>query len=141
MSPAMASTHRTVLLVDDSVDTLEMYAVGLAHAGYRPLTASDTAGALGQLRNEHPDAIVTDLQFDRGQSGWELIDEIRNDPETRQVPVVVLTGRMDTSIVGNAERVGCVAVLRKPCLPQELALVLERVLPDSELPLTPDWNR
>lgn len=126
----MASRQRAVLLVDDNEDTLEMYALGLAFAGYRPLTSSDVNSALGQLEKEHPDAVVTDLQLAGGRAdGWELIDELRRDPAMRHIPVIVLTGNIDPSIAANAERVGCAAVLVKPCLPEELADVLQRVLP------------
>ena len=107
-----------------------MYALGLAFAGYRPLTSADVHSALGQLKQEHPDAIVTDLQLAGGRgSGWELIDELRRDPALQQIPIVVLTGNIDPSTAANAERVGCAAVLVKPCLPEELADVLQRVLP------------
>ena len=126
----MSAAHQAVLLVDDSPDTLEMYALGLTHAGYRPITASDADTALGHLRTEQPDAVVTDLQL-IGRSGWLLIEAIRKDPATRQIPIIVLTGRSDPSITVNAKRVGCVAVLTKPCLPDELAHVLHRILPDG----------
>ena len=125
----MPSRQQTVLLVDDSADTLEMYALGLSFAGYRPLTASDATAALGQLRKEHPAAVVTDLQLVGGSAGWDLIEAIKKDPAMRQIPVVVLTGRNDPAIRANAARVGCAAVVTKPCLPDELAHVLERVLP------------
>ena len=58
-----------VLLVDDSADTLEMYALGLAFAGFRPLTASDPQSALGQIRKERPAAVVTDLQLVGNRGG------------------------------------------------------------------------
>ena len=119
----------SVLLVDDSADTLEMYALGLAFAGFNALTASDYDSALGQIRTERPAAVVTDLQLVGARGGWELIEEIKRDPSTRQIPVVVLTGRIHPSIPANAQRVGCVAVLTKPCLPQELATVLRQLVP------------
>src|SRR5687768_7237713 len=122
---------QAVLLVDDSPDTLEMYALGLAYAGIRALTASDPKTALGQIRKERPAAVVTDLQLVGNGGGWELIDEIKRDPSTRQIPIVVLTGRTDPSIGVNAARVGCAAVLTKPCLPEELARVLQQVLPSA----------
>ena len=59
----------------------------------------------------------------------KLIDEIKHDPSMRQIPVVVLTGHTNPSITREAERIGCVAVLTKPCLPEELANVLQRLLP------------
>jgi CheY-like chemotaxis protein len=119
----------SILLVDDSPDTLEMYALGLAFAGYRPLIAADADSALGQVKSEHPDAVVTDLQLIGARDGWELIREIKSDPSTRPIPVVVLTGRTDSSIAASAQQAGCAAVLTKPCLPDELARVLQRVLP------------
>ena len=124
----MTSIPHVVLLVDDNEDTLEMYALGLEFAGYRPLIACDADSALSQLRNEHPDAVVTDLHLVGGRSGWDLIDELKKDPLTRQIPVVVLTGNIDPSLAADAERAGCVPVL-KPCLPEELAQVLRRLLP------------
>jgi CheY-like chemotaxis protein len=119
----------SILLVDDSPDTLEMYAMGLAFAGYRPLMAADATTALGQLKNEQPDAVVADLQLVGGRGGWELIRAIKDDPSTRPIPVVVLTGRVDPAIAVKAQRAGCAAVVTKPCLPDELARVLQRVLP------------
>ena len=117
-----------VLLVDDNEDTLEMYALGLASAGYRPLLACDAESAVSQLRNAHPAAVVTDLQLVGGRSGWDLITKLKNDPATRQIPIVILSGNIDPSLAADAERVGCVPVL-KPCLPEDLAQVLRRLLP------------
>jgi CheY-like chemotaxis protein len=120
--------QRAVLLVDDSADTLEMYSLGLSQAGYRPLTASDADGALRKLSKEHPAAVITDLRLVGGAGGWELIDTIKRNPSTRQIPIVILTGQIDDSIATDAHRMGCVAVLTKPCLPDDLAHVLDRVL-------------
>ena len=118
-----------VLLVDDNADTVEMYAVGLASAGYRSVGASDVNSALRALRNEHPDAVVTDLQLVGLRDGWALIEALKADPSTRELPVIVLTGHTDPSIPFTAQQVGCAVVLTKPCLPDELALAVRRVLP------------
>jgi DNA-binding response OmpR family regulator len=118
---------RPVLLVDDSADTLEMYKIGLAIAGFRALVASDVSTALQELEKERPVAVVTDLELGCARDGWQLIEEIRNDPATRQVPVVILTGRLDPVIQVNAHRAGCAALVLKPCLPDELARVLHTV--------------
>jgi CheY-like chemotaxis protein len=105
-----------------------MYSLGLASTGYRLLTACDTGSALIQLKTEHPDAVVTDLQIGGARGGWEFIDAIKSDPVTRQIPVVVLTGFSDASIAATAQRSGCAAVVTKPCLPDDLARLLRRVL-------------
>jgi CheY-like chemotaxis protein len=122
------SSPPAILLVDNSADTLEMYALGLSFAGYRPLTASDANMALYELRQQRPDAVVTEVHLDGGRDGWDLIAEIRNDPSISQIPVVVLTGWVGPSITLNAHRTGCAAILTKPCRPDELTNVLERVL-------------
>jgi DNA-binding response OmpR family regulator len=116
-----------VLLVDDDVDTVEMYAVGLSHAGYRPLTATDAESATRLTKSAHPNAVVTDLQLP-GTSGWTFIRDLKNDPATRKIPIILLTGRVDVSMNANARKAGCAAVVTKPCLPEELAKVLDRVL-------------
>ena len=118
---------RSVLLVDESIDTLEMYQIGLAMAGFRALVASDAATALQKLHNERPVAVVTDVELGNPRDGWDLIEVIRNDPATRQIPVVVLTGHLDPGIQVDAYRAGCAAFVRKPRLPDELARVLQCV--------------
>ena len=118
----------SILLVDASADTLEMYSLALRAAGYSPLTASNGTDALDQLKHQHLDVVVTEIQLDDGRGGWDLITEIKKDPSTRAIPVVVLTGRAEPSLLMTAKRVGCAAVLMKPCLPDALALVLRQVL-------------
>jgi len=58
---------RSVLLVDESIDTLEMYKIGLAMAGFGVLVASDAATALQKLHHERPVAVVTDLELGRAR--------------------------------------------------------------------------
>jgi CheY-like chemotaxis protein len=105
-----------------------MYALGLTFAGYRVVTAQDAPSAIGQLGREPLDVVVTDLSLP-DMSGWELIQAIRSDPSTRQLPIVVLTGLTTPTIASRARQTGCAAVLTKPCLPDDLARTLQRVLP------------
>jgi len=127
---------RSVLLVDESIDTLERYKIGLAMAGFRALVASDAATALQKLHNERPVAVVTDVELGSPDDGWHLIAEIRSDPATRQIPVVMLTGRLDPGIQVDAYRAGCAAFVRKPLLPDELARVLQCVSSRLDRPRT-----
>ena len=121
-------TSHTVLIVDDSVDLLDMYAAGLSQAGYRPLTATSAEAAVRTLTIDSPRAVVTDLQLG-GVEGWTLIRKLKANPLTRSIPIVVLTGSCDPSVAILGREVGCAAVLIKPCRPDELAAVLRRLLP------------
>jgi CheY-like chemotaxis protein len=120
----------TILIVDDSADILEMYAVGLSQAGYRPLTATSAEAAVRTLKIDPVAVIVTDLHL-RGADGWALIADLKADPLTRPIPIVVLTGWPDPSVAAKARAVGCATVLMKPCLPDELANVLRQLLTET----------
>jgi CheY-like chemotaxis protein len=125
--PVSQLAAHTILIVDDSIDILDMYAVGLSYAGYRAVTATSAEAAVRTLKVDPVAAVVTDLHL-RGTDGWALIADLKADPLTRSIPIVVLTGWPDTSVAAMAHAVGCAAVLTKPCLPEELADVLRRLL-------------
>ena len=103
-----------------------MYAVGLECAGYRPLTATGAAAALHLISSEPPDAVVTDLRL-AGVDGWDLVRSLKQKASTRRIPVVVLTGYTDSAVTVTARKAGCAAVITKPCLPDELVQVLQRI--------------
>ncbi len=121
-------TPHTILIVDDSVDLLDMYAVGISQAGYRPLTATSAAAAVRIATIDRPCAVVTDLQLG-GVEGWTLIRTLKGNPRTRSIPIVVLTDCCDPSVAILGREAGCAAVLITPCLPDELVAVLRRLLP------------
>ena len=116
-----------VLIVDDHDDTRELYIMSLAAFGFEALAASDGEQAFRQAWEAHPDVVVTDLTL-RGADGWQLVQELRREARTRDIPVVLLTGHAAPSLRERAEREGCAAFVVKPCLPDALATELRRVL-------------
>ena len=115
-----------VLIVDGHEDTRELYALTLQFFGFETVT-EDGAGALDRAREMHPDIIVTEIALPR-RDGWMFVDELKHDPQTSAIPVVVLTSYMEPSLRARAEREGCAAVLTKPYLPDQLAPALRDVL-------------
>ncbi|MSP14887.1 MAG: response regulator [Chloroflexi bacterium] len=79
-----------ILVVDDIEDT--RYAVGriLRHAGYAVLTAQDGTEARQQVETDPPDLILLDINMP-GKDGFEICQELKASPETRDIPVVFLT--------------------------------------------------
>jgi CheY-like chemotaxis protein len=118
----------TILLVDGSRDNVEMYAMALSSAGYRVLTAADVNTAVRTIKTHRPHAVVMEVAFP-GIAGWDLIRDLKADPLSCDIPVVVVTARIELSVEANARELGCALVLRKPCLPDELTSVLRRLLP------------
>jgi CheY-like chemotaxis protein len=81
-----------VLVVDDDVDTLHLMREVLDSAGYSPVLAQNGEEALQRLIEQPVAAAVLDLIMP-GMSGFELIDRMRTDPATKDIPVLVLTGK------------------------------------------------
>ena len=126
-SPRHPPTKPLVLLVDGHDDTRELYAVSLKRFGFETTTAGDGANPYQQAWTIHPDVIVTEVflpEFD----GWDFIREVKHDPRTRDIPVVILTSDAWTPARERAQREGCAAFLVKPCPPDQLASELRQVL-------------
>jgi len=116
-----------ILLVDDDRDTRDMYVAGLSFFGCTVAAVGDAAHAHDCARRRRPDVIVTDVVMPEGD-GWSLIKGIKADPATRDIPVVILTGHGAPALPLRARAEGCAAFLMKPCLPEQLAAELRRVL-------------
>lgn len=130
MFTSAPSRRPVILLVDDDADTLEMYEIGLASDGFSPIGTRDGANVALQVDALHPDAVVTDLQL-YGTTGWSVVRAIKALPAARLIPVVLLTGYSSADIDRQAHDLGCAAVLTKPCTPDELGVVLRRILTES----------
>jgi DNA-binding response OmpR family regulator len=128
---AVADTQRPiVLLIEEDPDTLDMYEVGLAGAGFCPVPAHDATTVAGQLDAIHPAVVVTDLRLSR-TNGWHTLETLGVRAHACHIPVVLLTGYHDARVDQRAHELGCAAVLRKPCTPADLADVLRSVLTGS----------
>jgi CheY-like chemotaxis protein len=114
-------------------DTRELYALALRFFGFETMT-EDGAGALDRVRETHPDIIVKDIALPRCD-GWTFVDELKHDPQTSAIPVVVLTSYMEPSLRARAEREGCAAVLTKPLRPKGGNCVTRRRVRTLGVPL------
>src|SRR5439155_22114219 len=83
-----------ILVVDDEPDITALVAYHLARTGYRVSTATDGADALKAVNSERPALVVLDLMLP-GLSGYEVIEHIRREPATSELPVLMLTARRD----------------------------------------------
>lgn len=101
----------TILLVDDSKFLRMATERALARAGYRVITAADGEEALNLARSQNPDLILLDMLLPK-LSGPEVLKALKNDPMTKGIAVVVLSGLSQK----NAERLqgdGACAFLEK----------------------------
>lgn len=122
-------TGRTILLVDDNTDLLELLSSALTGAGYVVQTARSVLRAIEMLHDGTPPPalIITDLVMPR-TTGWDLLKHLRDDANLRSVPIVVVTG----AEAGESESLSDV-VLTKPLDPMELVATVERLLAERTL--------
>lgn len=108
-----------ILLVDDKADTLLLLRELLSSRGYDILTAAGAKEAEEQVHKEKPDLIVLDVVMP-GKSGYELCRELKDDPLTRLIPVVLITGLTDREDRVRGIEAGADDLLSKPLYPEEL---------------------
>jgi chemosensory pili system protein ChpA (sensor histidine kinase/response regulator) len=102
-----------VLVVDDSLSVRKFVGLMLERAGLEVRTAADGYEAMTLLAEAPADIVVTDLEMPR-VNGFELIGDLRRRPETRDIPVVVLTSRAGEKHLELARRLGVEHYVTKP---------------------------
>jgi len=82
---------KKVLVVDDDESTAAFVRAVLQPARYEVMAAGDGLAGLARARKEHPDLIILDVYMPR-QVGFYTLSDLKKDPETRDIPVIMLTG-------------------------------------------------
>ncbi|NKZ08261.1 SpoIIE family protein phosphatase [Actinomadura latina] len=128
-SPEGPAAAATVLVADDNGDMREYLGRLLRGAGYRVGTAADGRAALEAVRRDAPDLVVSDVMMPR-LNGLELVAELRADPRTAAVPVLLLSARAGQEASIEGLRAGADDYLLKPFAAADL---LARVRANVEL--------
>ena len=115
--------QKTVLLVEDQLDFLAVHKLYLERHGFRVVTAEDGRTAVLRAREHHPHVILMDFTIPL-LDGLSATAQIKRDPDTRDIPVVLLTAHTYGSVGRRAREVGCAGFISKPCDPRR---VLEEV--------------
>ena len=131
--PRNPPTRPLVLIVDSHDDSRALYALALSGMGFDVVPASDSEDGYYRAWTTHPDIIVTELSI-TPIDGWTFVRDLKDDPRTRDIPVVILTGHSQASVREQAEREGCAALFLKPCLPEQLAVGLRELLRPQSAP-------
>jgi two-component system phosphate regulon response regulator PhoB len=117
-----------VLVVDDEPDVLLLCRLNLQQRGHELIEASDGSSALELARERHPDVIVLDLMLP-GMTGYEVLETLKLDEKTSDIPVLVLTARSLRADRERSHGLGASGFLTKPFLPSELCEMVESLLP------------
>ncbi len=113
----------TVLCADDDPFILQILGDALRFKGYRTLLAENGASALAAVQQERPDLILLDVLMP-DIDGFEVCRKLKQNPTTREMPVILLTGVSDAALSQRAFEAGAELALRKPT---ETAVILRTV--------------
>ena len=116
-----------ILVVDDEPDVLRMLQVVLARRGYDVLAAPTGIEGLVTAQGERPDLILLDIMME-GMDGWEVLKLLKLEPETHDIPVVMLTARLEPRDKIRGLQEGAVDYVTKPFSVRELFHTIEAVL-------------
>ena len=133
---------RTILVVDDYPDVLDVWEIYLRAEGFRVLTAATGQQALATATADIPDLVVMDLDLP-DVSGFEVARELRSRAATRHVPLIAATGYSDVVQQDKARQSGFDSVIVKPCDPGALVVEIHRLLAThGTLPVAPigQWD-
>ena len=117
----------SILLVDDFEDGLEMYQEYLTYRGYHVVVARDGEEAIAQARAHRPDVVLLDIRMP-GMTGTQAMRILRSDPSFERTPIVALTAHALEGERIDALAAGFDDLIPKPCLPDQLAFAVERIL-------------
>jgi DNA-binding response OmpR family regulator len=124
---AVASRLGKVLIVEDEQDVAELIRFNLAREGYDVRVALNGTEALRQAREFHPEVILLDIMVPQ-LNGWEVCRRLKQEPETRTVPVIMVTGRVEEGDKVLGFELGADDYVTKPFSPRELVARVRAVL-------------
>lgn len=118
-NPTTAQSATTVLITDDSLVIRAVVRSHLEAEGYQVIEAEDGTAALERCRQSPPDVILLDIEMP-GLDGYQVLAELKADPELMDLPVVFLTTLTGMDDVLKGLRGGAHDYLKKPFEPAEL---------------------
>jgi DNA-binding response OmpR family regulator len=106
-------SDRRVLLIEDEPNIIEAIRFILSRDGWRVDTHSDGKSALEAIRARSPDLVILDVMLPN-RSGYDILNDLRSDEATRELPVLMLTARGQKKDRELAERLGVNRFMTKP---------------------------
>jgi CheY-like chemotaxis protein len=123
----MSELRGKILIIEDDPDIMRLLSRTLTGAGYQVVNAFGGADALRKVQAHAPDLVLTDLAMPQ-MSGVQVIQMIKQNPDTARIPVIAVTAHMWDGIAQAAGQVGADGFINKPfsskTLLQEVAAYL-----------------
>ncbi len=126
-NPPPPPMQKTILVVDDQPFFINMQQNLLKRHGYRVLTASNGAEGVAEAKKHKPDLILLDVEMPV-MDGFTACEKLRQDPELKQIPVVILTATQDKKLNEKAFKAGAEVTILKSMSGDRLISMLNLTL-------------
>ena len=100
-------TSQKILLIEDDSDQVYLYTVKFQLEGLNLVTAKNGVEGLEKVRQEKPDLILLDIVM-KDMDGMEVLENLKKDATTKDIPVVLLTNLVKKELLGKAKQLGAV---------------------------------
>ena len=117
----------TILVVDDDPVILKLLEVNFEIEGFTVLIARDGAEGVDVARSDRPDVIVSDIMMPK-KSGLELVTDLKGDPDTSDIPIILLSAKAQNADVRSGLDSGADEYVTKPFEPLDLVDRVNRLL-------------
>lgn len=131
--PRGAKNTKTILVVEDEKDIVDLIAYHLKQSGFSVLTALDGPSALEQAKKKRPGLVILDLMLP-GMDGKDVCRALKSNPLTQSIPILMLTAKSEEMDRVIGFELGADDYVTKPFSPRELVLRVKAILRRKEVP-------
>lgn len=117
--------QRKVLTIEDDAFLLSLISGKLVETGFSVLAAASGTGGIAKATLEHPDIILLDVMLP-DMSGFEILEKLKADPNTKNIPVIILSNLGGRDEIEKAVKLGAASYMVKSnIVPDEIAELVE----------------
>jgi len=118
--------NKKVLVIDDEETIRKFIKIQLGKAGYEVKEAADGEQAMAQLKRDRFDVLICDIMMPK-KNGWEVLKEVRLNPETSEIPVIFLTAKNEDNDMSKGYELGATYYITKPFTKSQLLFGLNMI--------------
>lgn len=115
---------KKILIVDDEEIIRKFLKVHLVKLGYEVKEAPDGEQAIEQLRKDSFDLVISDIMMPK-KDGWQVIKEVRSNPKSKDIPVIILTAKSEDTDMFKGYDLGASYYMTKPFTKAQLLFALQ----------------
>jgi len=123
--------NKRILIVDDEEVIRKFLKIHLNKAGYEVVEAEDGEKAIQKIGEGKPHLIICDVMMPN-KNGWEVVQEVKTNPETSEIPIILLTAKNDDIDMFKGYELGANYYMTKPFTKDQLFYGLKLMFEEAE---------